>query len=153
MKKSRSSVPLFAATFEPCAPPVRNEGLLATAGRPEPLPPPPAPDLEAMAVGKTKDGASLPAKPGVGRLDLVRFRSDRGTNLALRSQCRYLSVSACVVFLGVDVLVHDNGWGLGRHGGWWVVCVAAARGWGIGKQSREAQTDFTSLPAMRQVLL
>jgi hypothetical protein len=65
MKKSRSSVPLFP---ERCplgpAPPVRKEGLFATAGLPEPVPPdPPAGPFVAIAVGKTKDGESLPAKP------------------------------------------------------------------------------------------
>ena len=46
---------------------MRNEGLFATAGRPEPDPPPPAAvPLVAMAVGKTKDGESFPAKPGYG---------------------------------------------------------------------------------------
>ena len=64
MKKSRSSVPLFADKLPPPAPPVRNEGLFAIAGRPEPEPPdPPTPPLVAMAVGKTKEGESLPAKP------------------------------------------------------------------------------------------
>lgn len=65
MKKSKSSVPLFP---ERCpvgpAPPVKNEGLFATAGRPEPDPAEPAAGpLVAMAVGKTKEGESLPAKP------------------------------------------------------------------------------------------
>ena len=65
MKKSRSSVPLLAESDPPePAPPVRYEGLFATAGRPDPEPPaPPTPPLVAMAVGKTNDGASLPAKP------------------------------------------------------------------------------------------
>ena len=65
MKKSRSSVPLFAAREPPePAPPVRYDGLLAMAGLPEPEPPdPPTPPLVAIAVGKTKEGASLPAKP------------------------------------------------------------------------------------------
>lgn len=46
------------------APPVKKEGLLATAGRPDPeLAPPLAALLVAIAVGKTKDGESLPAKP------------------------------------------------------------------------------------------
>lgn len=64
MKKSRSSVPLFADKCPPGpAPPVRKEGLLATAGRPEPEPPPAAGPLVAMAVGKTKEGESLPANP------------------------------------------------------------------------------------------
>lgn len=65
MKKSKSSVPLFAdkAPPEP-APPVRNEGLFAMAGLPDPEPPaPPGPPFVAIAVGKTKEGESLPAKP------------------------------------------------------------------------------------------
>ena len=66
MKKSKSSVPLFEANEPPDpAPPVRYDGLFATAGRPEPDPPePPTPPLVAIAVGKTNEGASLPAKPG-----------------------------------------------------------------------------------------
>ena len=65
MKKSKSSVPLFADKAPPDpAPPVRNEGLFATAGLPDPEPPePPAGPFVAMAVGKTKDGESLPANP------------------------------------------------------------------------------------------
>ena len=64
MKKSKSSVPLFAERLPPPAPPVRNEGLFATAGLPEPEPPaPPTPPLVAIAVGKTKEGESLPANP------------------------------------------------------------------------------------------
>lgn len=67
MKKSRSSVPLFEdkAPPEP-VPPVRNEGLFATAGLPDPEPPaPPGPPFVAIAVGKTKEGESLPAKPSI----------------------------------------------------------------------------------------
>lgn len=65
MKKSRSSVPLF---IDRCplgpAPPVRYDGLLATAGLPDPEPPPPpVGPFVAIAVGKTKEGESLPAKP------------------------------------------------------------------------------------------
>ena len=65
MKKSRSSVPLFADRLPPDpAPPVKYEGLFAIAGLPEPDPPePPTPPFVAIAVGTTKDGASLPAKP------------------------------------------------------------------------------------------
>jgi len=64
MKKSKSSVPLFADRLLPLVPPVRNDGLFAIAGRPEPEPPdPPTPPLVAIAVGKTKEGESLPAKP------------------------------------------------------------------------------------------
>ena len=81
MKKSRSSVPRFAATLEPWAPPVKNEGLFATAGRPEPELVPPAPDLEAIAVGKTKEGASLPAKPGVLSDECSDWKSTRRTQL------------------------------------------------------------------------
>ena len=65
MKKSRSSVPLLAdrAPLDP-VPPVRYEGLFATAGLPDPeLLELPTPALVAIAVGKTKDGESLPAKP------------------------------------------------------------------------------------------
>lgn len=65
MKKSRSSVPRFADKLPPApAPPVKYEGLLAIAGLPDPEPPaPPAGPFVAMAVGKTKDGESLPANP------------------------------------------------------------------------------------------
>ncbi len=66
MKKSRSSVPLFADKALPDpAPPVRNDGLFAMAGLPDPEPPdPPAAPFVAIAVGKTNEGESLPAKPG-----------------------------------------------------------------------------------------
>lgn len=65
MKKSRSSVPLFPDNCEPGpAPPVKNEGLFETAGRPDPEPPAPPPALfVAMAVGKTNEGESFPANP------------------------------------------------------------------------------------------
>jgi hypothetical protein len=67
MKKSRSSVPrLLPRCEEGPAPPVRNEGLFATAGRFEPVVVPEAPEpLIAIAVGKTKEGESLPAKPKI----------------------------------------------------------------------------------------
>lgn len=46
------------------APPVKKDGLFATAGRPAPDPPPPAAGpFVAIAVGKTKEGESFPAKP------------------------------------------------------------------------------------------
>ena len=65
MKKSRSSVPRLADSAPPDpAPPVRNDGLFATDGLPEPEPPaPPTPPFVAIAVGNTKDGASFPANP------------------------------------------------------------------------------------------
>jgi hypothetical protein len=65
MKKSRSSVPRFIDRWPPGpAPPVKYEGLLATAGRPDPeLAAPPPALFVAMAVGKTNEGESLPAKP------------------------------------------------------------------------------------------
>ena len=65
MKKSKSSVPLFPARFPPApAPPVKYDGLLATAGLPDPAEPePPTPPFVAIAVGNTKEGASLPANP------------------------------------------------------------------------------------------
>lgn len=67
MKKSKSSVPLLPERWPVGpAPPVRKEGLLATAGRPEPDPPAPAAGpLVAIAVGKTNEGESLPAKPSL----------------------------------------------------------------------------------------
>jgi hypothetical protein len=57
MKKSRSSAPRLDERAP--VPPVRYDGLFATAGFPEP---PPTPPLIAMAVGKTNEGASLRAK-------------------------------------------------------------------------------------------
>ena len=65
IKKSKSSVPRFIERCPPGpAPPVRYDGLLATAGRPDPEPPlPAAGPFVAIAVGKTKEGESLPAKP------------------------------------------------------------------------------------------
>lgn len=66
MKKSKSSVPRFIDRCPPDpAPPVRYEGLFATAGRPDPeLAAPPPALFVAIAVGNTKEGESLPAKPG-----------------------------------------------------------------------------------------
>lgn len=66
MKKSKSSVPLFADRAPPDpVPPVKNDGLFAIAGRPDPEPPePPTAPFVAIAVGNTKEGESLPAKPG-----------------------------------------------------------------------------------------
>ena len=63
MKKSKSSVPRFAARLP--APPLKNEGFDAGAGLPEPDPPvgPPTAPFVAIAVGNTNEGASLPAKP------------------------------------------------------------------------------------------
>jgi hypothetical protein len=66
MKKSKSSVPRFMDRCPPGpAPPVKKVGLFATAGRPDPDPPDPpvAAPFVAIAVGKTKEGESLPAKP------------------------------------------------------------------------------------------
>lgn len=87
MKKSRSSVPRFALRWPPGpAPPVKKDGLFATAGRPEPVPPAPAAGpFVAMAVGKTKDGESLPAKPvskvalSVDCIRAMRLASESGT--------------------------------------------------------------------------
>lgn len=66
MKKSKSSVPRFADRWEPAPPPLaRKDGLFATGGLPAAEEPAlPAPALVAIAVGKTKEGESLPAKPG-----------------------------------------------------------------------------------------
>jgi hypothetical protein len=65
IKKSKSSVPRFIERCPPGpAPPVKYEGLLATAGLPDPeLAAPPPALFVAIAVGNTKEGESLPAKP------------------------------------------------------------------------------------------
>lgn len=61
-------MPRFAERCElPPPPPDRKDGLFATAGRAPELPALPAPALVAMAVGKTKEGESLPAKPKIGQ--------------------------------------------------------------------------------------
>lgn len=92
IKKSKSSVPRFIERCPPGpAPPVRYEGLLATAGRPDPEPAPaPAAFFVAMAVGKTKEGESLPAKPIIEAL-LVACLSSRQkrTNQAWSNRYRY----------------------------------------------------------------
>ena len=120
MKKSKSSVPLFEATFElGPAPPVRYDGLFATAGRPEPEPPPPGPPgppFVAIAVGKTKEGESLPAKPEENRqlswelLSCVTIPSFEnpvplGCNSQYKEDCHRKQCS----------LVHDDSRGLGSH--------------------------------------
>lgn len=98
MKKSKSSVPRFALRWLPGpAPPVRKDGLFATDGRPDPEPPPPVVGpLVAMAVGKTKEGESFPAKPEAAlsanstrdvRCDALS-RTIVGTYPAWRSRCR-----------------------------------------------------------------
>lgn len=83
----------------------------------------------AIAVGKTKDGESLPAKPGhlesidVAATDL--FRSYRAWRIPCRcvaSDQYALLYIVCVSRRGagktalIDLLVHDNGGGLVRHG-------------------------------------
>lgn len=69
IKKSKSSVPRLDDKLPPGpVPPVRKVGLFATAGRPDPVPPaPPAGPFVAIAVGKTKEGESFPAKPVVAK--------------------------------------------------------------------------------------
>lgn len=62
MKKSRSSIPLFDARFEPAD---RPPGFDGTLGRAPELELPPAKLLVAMAVGKTKEGSELPAQPAL----------------------------------------------------------------------------------------
>ena len=47
--------------------------MFTTAGLPDPDPPlPPTPPFVAIAVGKTKDGESLPAKPARRQTDNLR---------------------------------------------------------------------------------
>ena len=106
--------------------------MFATAGRPEPELPPPAPPVGprvAMAVGKTKDGESLPAKPG-GHCYYRQGAGADGTRIpsfeypvplqacvSTQSQC-----SSVKAQLG-SLLVHDNGGGLGRHRGYGRRCA------------------------------
>jgi hypothetical protein len=96
MKKSRSSVPLFIERWPPCpAPPVRYDGLFATAGLPDPEPPlPVAGPFVAIAVGKTKEGESLPAKPRV-RLSA----SSRGIGMLQRTNQVWRSRYRCKIEL------------------------------------------------------
>lgn len=100
IKKSKSSVPRFIERCPPGpAPPVRYEGLLATAGRPDPEPAPAAAaPFVAMAVGKTKEGESLPAKPVIEASLATRLSSrQKRTNQALNNRYRYRrSISNCI---------------------------------------------------------
>ena len=93
--------------------------MFATAGRPEPELPPPAPPVGprvAMAVGKTKDGESLPAKPGT---HCYYRRSGMADGTGIPSFEYPVPLQACVSTqsqceglvhrqLG-SLLVHDNG--------------------------------------------
>jgi hypothetical protein len=131
MKKSRSSVPRFIDRCPPGpAPPVRYEGLLATAGRPDPEPPlPAAGPLVAIAVGKTKEGESLPAKPARHWLTspdqkwlLTTYQASRnpyrwrqGISIFCSTQPRqFFELREGSWWVG-NVLVHDNGGSLGSH--------------------------------------
>lgn len=125
MKKSKSSVPRFPERWPlGPAPPVKNDGLLATAGRPEPEPPlPPVGPLVAIAVGKTKEGLSLPAKPV--RPLLAQHKAQEHCASAYQASnipCRYrlplaLNRNGDARRLLKSLLVHDNGGGLRRHVG------------------------------------
>lgn len=85
-------MPRFPDRFEPGpAPPVRKDGLFATAGLPDPEPPPPgAAPFVAIAVGKTKDGASLPANPRWGTVSnrCTRSMAEACTELGKPSAAR-----------------------------------------------------------------
>lgn len=122
MKKSKSSVPLFADSAPPCpVPPVRKEGLFATAGLPDPEPPePPAAPFVAIAVGKTKDGESLPAKPdhsqcGAKAGSSLRTFDEPSLENPVPLVQGQLMFTSCIA--GECLLVHDNGRSLGRHYG------------------------------------
>lgn len=129
MKKSKSSVPRFIDRCPPGpAPPVRYDGLFATAGRPDPEPPLAAAALfVAMAVGNTKDGESLPAKPRESQRRLsskilevhlawkTRYRCGLTVSYTAHPHCLAASMEG-------NLLVHDNGRSLGSHIG-----VLAAR--------------------------
>ena len=131
MKKSRSSVPLFAESCPPGpAPPVRYEGLFAIAGRPEPVPVPPLADpFVAIAVGKTKEGESLPAKP-VSRVNRIiqrqasvieYHRPSFEKPVPLRTRMLVGSYDTSVKrrlkshLREIHILVHDNGRRLSGH--------------------------------------
>jgi hypothetical protein len=130
MKKSKSSVPRFIDRCPPGpAPPVKYEGLLATAGRPDPeLAAPPAALFVAMAVGNTKEGESLPAKPihpfwSARVCGLSRDYAYRASKIQYRLEFKLaLFITLCNISTeyeheGKDVLVHDNGGSLRRHAG------------------------------------
>lgn len=122
MKKSKSSVPRFIDRCPPGpAPPVRYDGLFATAGRPDPEPPlPAAGPFVAMAVGNTKDGESLPAKPKEHQRKLsckllgahlawkTRYRCGLIVSYAVHPHCLAAPMEG-------NLLVHDNGRSLGSH--------------------------------------
>lgn len=136
MKKSRSSVPRFELRCpEAPAPPVRKDGLLATAGRPDPVPPPPpTPPFVAIAVGKTKDGESFPAKPMACHVSSNAVPNDRATvQILIRNHHTKLretrsaiveftlAIVSCRTHGGAEpdegaLLVHDNGGRLVGHG-------------------------------------
>jgi hypothetical protein len=94
---------------------------LATAGRPEPeLPPPPVGPLVAMAVGKTKEGESLPAKPGRSLLLQTRLDASIVGHTKLRVSRTAAGKGQYAIAAGGrqaagSLLVHDNGGSLGRH--------------------------------------
>lgn len=74
---------------------MRNEGLFATAGRPDPvLPPPPVGPLVAIAVGKTKEGESLPAKPVDHGVSFAGGERLEGADRVSSSPCRFVTLSA-----------------------------------------------------------
>ncbi len=76
-------------------PPVKNEGLFTIAGLPDPEPPvPPAAAFVAIAVGKTKEGESLPANPSRNQRwhgKIIRLLPP--AYLALRNLYRYMRVN------------------------------------------------------------
>lgn len=102
--------------------------MFATAGREPELPALPAPALVAIAVGKTKDGESLPANPKGVLLaacwtTFSQFHYAAActpTKLGVTGTARGGGlVSTCRSIHGgaSDSLVHDNGRGLVGHGG------------------------------------
>lgn len=152
MKKSRSSVPRFIDRWPPGpAPPVRKEGLFATPGRPDPVPPPAAwaGPLVAIAVGNTNEGESLPAKPRDAQVRRASWKVTQQHSMAYpasRTPCRCAHImvsndpprptspdlSLPSLRRGSDgkrgrhALVHDNGGGLVGHDGGALVRAAAA---------------------------
>jgi hypothetical protein len=91
------------------------------AGRPEPeLPPPPVGPLVAIAVGKTKEGESLPAKPGGSLLLQTRLDANIVCHTKLRVSRTAAGKGQYTIAAGGrqaagSLLVHDNGGSLGGH--------------------------------------
>ena len=89
---------------------------MATAGLPDPvLGPAPAPDFVAIAVGKTQDGASFPANPVLCQIECMLGCPGATPSFEKPVPLENRSALCDSGSMSVNSLVHDNGWGLGRH--------------------------------------